>query len=294
MGREVKRLALDFSWPKHKTWGGYLMPEYLYSVPCEHCDQSGLNPESKKISDDWYTHLRTDGQKGWSEHLEQEDVDALIAADRLIDFTSVFCTSESPGPIMTKQAMIDSEGSAGKYFDSWLENGAIVQLEDTHRGEPLYMQVRGWRKRDDGYHPTAAEVNEWSRHGLGHDSINQWIASEARAKRLGVWGHCEYCNGEGHTFRDSHHKKAHEEWEPTEPPAGEGWQLWETVSEGSPVSPVFAAKEELSEWLQIHGDGNSGPYSKEVADAFVDAGWAPSLIMTNGEVKPGAAIYTEK
>jgi len=34
-----------------------------------------------------------------------------------------------------------------------------------------------------------------------------------------------------------------------EPPTGEGFQLWESVSEGSPVSPVFDTKEKLCRWL---------------------------------------------
>jgi len=33
-----------------------------------------------------------------------------------------------------------------------------------------------------------------------------------------------------------------------DPPKGDGWQLWETTSEGSPVSPVFKTAEELAEW----------------------------------------------
>jgi hypothetical protein len=34
-----------------------------------------------------------------------------------------------------------------------------------------------------------------------------------------------------------------------EVPIGEGYQLWETTSEGSPISPVFATPEELAKWL---------------------------------------------
>ena len=33
-----------------------------------------------------------------------------------------------------------------------------------------------------------------------------------------------------------------------EPPDGEGYQLWETTSEGSPSSPVFATLDELCVW----------------------------------------------
>lgn len=35
-----------------------------------------------------------------------------------------------------------------------------------------------------------------------------------------------------------------------EPPKGVGYQLWETVSEGSPVSPVFETLEQLCEWCE--------------------------------------------
>ena len=35
-----------------------------------------------------------------------------------------------------------------------------------------------------------------------------------------------------------------------EPPMGEGYQLWETTSEGSPVSPVFESLDELCKWCE--------------------------------------------
>lgn len=38
--------------------------------------------------------------------------------------------------------------------------------------------------------------------------------------------------------------------EKVEVPLGEGYQLWETTSEGSPVSPVFKTLEELCEWCE--------------------------------------------
>jgi hypothetical protein len=38
------------------------------------------------------------------------------------------------------------------------------------------------------------------------------------------------------------------EWTFLEPPTGEGYQLWETTSEGSPQSPVFKTFDELCEW----------------------------------------------
>lgn len=35
-----------------------------------------------------------------------------------------------------------------------------------------------------------------------------------------------------------------------EVPSGEGYQLWETTSEGSPVSPIFFTLEELCDWCE--------------------------------------------
>ena len=40
------------------------------------------------------------------------------------------------------------------------------------------------------------------------------------------------------------------EWTFLEPPTGEGYQLWETTSEGSPKSPVFATLDELCAWCE--------------------------------------------
>lgn len=35
-----------------------------------------------------------------------------------------------------------------------------------------------------------------------------------------------------------------------DPPKGEGYQLWETTTEGSPISPVFKTVEELAKWCE--------------------------------------------
>lgn len=43
-----------------------------------------------------------------------------------------------------------------------------------------------------------------------------------------------------------------EEWEGTDPPEGEGFQLWETTTEGSPQSPVFATLDELCAFAAEH------------------------------------------
>ena len=50
-------------------------------------------------------------------------------------------------------------------------------------------------------------------------------------------------------------------------------QMYETVSEGTPVSPVFALREQLEDWLVTKG------HSRDAARAFCASGWAPSMVM---------------
>lgn len=62
-------------------------------------------------------------------------------------------------------------------------------------------------------------------------------------------------------------------------------QMYETVSEGTPVSPVFAIKEQLIDYLVKNGDywdqerGERG-WNLESAESFVADEWCPSFILT--------------
>ena len=255
MGREIKRVALDFDWPMYVPWKGYMNP---YSpINCKVCKGSGLNPATKKLEDDWYTHSNTEKKEGWQTQLEQGEVDALVSAGRLMDFTR--------RPINDKQR------------------------------EDLKKAKGYWLPYDNGYKPTAEEVNVWAKRGGlgGHDAINRWICVEARAKRLGVYGKCSLCNGYGHYWCEDKYEKRYENWKQIEPPEGEGWQVWETVSDGSPVTPVFTTADALIEYLVANGDAwdqhrGDGGWSRESAENFVkNTGWAPSLVVSLGKVQSG-------
>jgi len=73
------------------------------------------------------------------------------------------------------------------------------------------------------------------------------------------------------------------------------FQLWQTVSEGSPVSPPFATLEELAQHLAKHGDdwdqqrGNA-PWGIERARRFCKSGWAPSFVAIGGALYDGTNI----
>lgn len=211
--RTLKRVPLDFQGPLDKVWEGYINP-YPGPLTCNLCDGSSQNTATKQIADEFYDH-DGDGSRRWCNSITQDEVQALVDEGRLMDFTRVPLNDEQREVVRKKVA----DGG-----NSWLPY-------------------------DNGRIPTADEVNKWNQRSFSHDAINRWILVEARAKRLGVFGKCPVCNGEGTLPHPNEAiRKLHEEWKEYEPPTGDGYQLWETCSEGSPVSPVFASAEELADW----------------------------------------------
>lgn len=65
------------------------------------------------------------------------------------------------------------------------------------------------------------------------------------------------------------------EWDEAECTA---YQIYETVSEGTPVSPVFQTEQEIIDWLVEQG------HSLNSATQFVNYKWAPSMVM---QIQPG-------
>ncbi len=49
MGREVKRVPLDFDWPVKKDWWGFHLP----AVPCQSCQGSGKRPGAGSCLSIW-------------------------------------------------------------------------------------------------------------------------------------------------------------------------------------------------------------------------------------------------
>ena len=172
---------------------------------------AAIEREVRRLHDLWR------GQ--WQHQLIQADVDALVEARRLPDFTHRPRTPEQAAALTAQAA----DGGSGY-----------------------------WLAEPNGYHPTAAEVNAWSFSGFGHDAINNGVCVEARCAREGVPYLCVRCKGTGTIWPSPEIERMCEEWMPTDPPSGDGYQLWSTTSEGCPVSPVFVSLEELCTWAAEH------------------------------------------
>lgn len=84
-----------------------------------------------------------------------------------------------------------------------------------------------------------------------HTYFDPYVIYKTLLKAAGItdeeWGYCPVCKGEG---IDPEIKELYDAWTPIEPPTGDGYQLWETTSEGSPISPVFKTLDDLCEWCE--------------------------------------------
>lgn len=74
---------------------------------------------------------------------------------------------------------------------------------------------------------------------------------------------------EGDYIAGSHHELLYE----ADPASRTAFQIYENVSEGTPVSPVFDTAEALAQWLAQEG------WRQETIDSLLEAGHAPSFIV---------------
>lgn len=226
MGRELKRVPLNFQWEIGVLWSGYVNPHSRHE--CKTCNGNGWSKDYEELKNKWYYGDREDRKPNpfktgctynaaaWNNNLEQQDVDTLVAANRLWDFTRV--------PINDEQRDIVKKE---------IENGK-----------------NSWLPFDNGYKPTAKEVNEWNLKTLGHDSLNCSIVIQARLKAQGKSDTCLTCGGSGSNWQHPKAKRLYERWKGYEPPTGDGFQLWTTTTEGSPMTPVFDSLEKLCEYCE--------------------------------------------
>jgi hypothetical protein len=114
-----------------------------------------------------------------------------------------------------------------------------------------------------------AEYAKWV--DVGHDEV---IAEMAESGRAGEYPKSEpyrsFCKWHGpppnpHRYRP--------EWRDED---RTWYQVWSTVSEGTPVTPPFATEGELIDYLTTRGDFRD----RAEAERFVKGRWAPSMVVT--------------
>ncbi|MDY6958003.1 MAG: hypothetical protein SVK08_02485 [Halobacteriota archaeon] len=186
MGREVKRVPMDFDWPLEQVWDGYVNDKY---VACPECMGRGFEE----------------------------------AYERLMDAVDVLRVSANDAFRSKDDEPIDVNPRTGRRVTP--EKTIIDLVRGLVGEEPMYFSM--------------------SRYLMGQKIIE---ASGLDPK----WGTCKRCNGDG---IHPGHKDEYKAWRPTEPPKGIGYQIWETVSEGSPISPVFENPEDLAKYMVENDQG---------------------------------------
>ena len=84
------------------------------SKPCKACGESGYNPGTKHISDTFYDFERT-GQR-WCDKITQDEVQALVDANRLWDFTREIVDGkwcEKDPPVVPSAAEVNAANARG-------------------------------------------------------------------------------------------------------------------------------------------------------------------------------------
>jgi hypothetical protein len=183
---KLKTFAEHFTLDSYNELVNFYFQVYRENHECPHCKGNNLNPATLKISNDWYAFSdEANPSDKWCDKITQDEVEELVKGGRLSDF------------------MPDRNWYR---FDN--ERNQWIVMENN--GE---WKDRKWVDCEKPQMPTAEIINQAQR-GRGkhhHDAINRWICVETRAKRLGVYGHCEHCV-EGYIY--------------DEPEARLGLQLW--------------------------------------------------------------------
>jgi len=106
-----------------------------------------------------------------------------------------------------------------------------------------------------------------------HSAMSEWLTS---------WGACDtpekrtaYLADEGGPPSPEYHRPEWSDEERTH------FQMYETVSEGTPLTPPMPSLDALAEWLSTNCDfWDKGPLTREQAKAFCRSGWTPSFVFT--------------
>ena len=283
MGRELKRVPLTFDWPLSKPYEGFINPHRGYS-DCPHC-KNGYTPVAQYLHDQWYGNAPFNPVERGSKPFGPEHPAVVAFAKRNVGSPDRYgCAFNSfnsyDGAVHSEATRLSDlfDGQWGHHLSD-VDVRALVKagrlMDFTH----TWSREGGWKRRKPAITPTAAEVNVWSLGGFGHDSINCGVVIEAECKRRGLDYSCPHCKGSGIVWDSPAARIAHNRWRRKGPPKGKGYQIWETVSEGSPVSPVFAKPEELADWMVANDTSVTKDTGREGWLRFIlGPGWAPSMM----------------
>ena len=246
MGREIKRVPVDFDCELGSTWGGFLNPHYK---ECAECGGRGSTKSAQALE---------------------------VLVGRLM-VAGADSTGRPDGYNGQPLLVPNYPNAPRQHYRHW-PHPYLVEMGIADPGDTFHELTTGLAGR-----PPSGP--------FGHDACDRWSASKAIVKAAGLpesWGECGACGGEG---LDPSAADAYNAWEATPPPTGPAYQIWQTVSEGGPVSPPFLDPEDLADWMVSNDDSITRDTDRAGWLSFIRGpGWAPSMIHApSSELRSGVA-----
>lgn len=127
-----------------------------------------------------------------------------------------------------------------------------------------YQKAGDYKPLHDNDYESAAE--EWC------TGFHLWNEGEHPDQLEGYGKSCKYFWEYSSPPNEEYYRAR--KWTPGEATA---YQIYETVSEGTPKSPVFLTLDDMKAWLIEQG------YSREAAEGFTRMGFVPSGVMVGGK-----------
>lgn len=230
MGREIRRVPLDFEWPLDQRWEGFVSPSDG-TADCNACigTESDRATGYSRIGNSFYSLA----QREWAQVLPLE-------SNRL-----------TPEEIKLMQAVERSTTKDKRYRRKM----PFVLGPITDSRMFIYCTMK-------------------------HLAQSLHVSFEKTFL-------CPVCKGSATVVVDSEQNQIAKKWRRKNPPKGTGWQVWETTSEGSPITPVFATADELVDHLVTVGTTGDAPTTRECAEIFVGAGFAMSAVIVDNQMYTG-------
>lgn len=161
--------------------------------------------------------------------------------------------------------------------------GREVRMVPPNWEHPRYTADNALREQDIGEYRSCYDEDFESAAAEWKEGYAKWEAGEHKDYDASM----EYWEWDSPPDRELYRQKFTEE--PT------WFQMYQTVSEGSPVSPPFATKEELARYLSENGDfwyqdrikrgrTDERKPTYEQALAMINAGHAPSMMVMQSAV----------
>lgn len=271
MSREVRRIALDFNAPVGQVWEGYLNPyrDRACKCPCVAEGRNGLSPRAHELTERWWGYSRfTPEMNGSTPVGHQHPHIGMLAKRNLLQSPQHFNLSqeevqaffdaagdpETATCDVSAEYMFEASRLARHYNSYWqyhlneTDIDILVKrpgaLDNTHHRDA----DGNWVENVPPVRPTVEELQLLMMNNLSNSKIEGHLI-KGICEHEGVRYLCDICEGDTEIWPSHADRQLYHEWETPQPPSGDGYQLWSTVTEGTPNSPVFETPEELADFL---------------------------------------------